>query len=172
MGRYPTTLLALIIVILAASGIATQDRLTWSMEVMPVLIAVPVLLWTWRPFPLTQLLYTYAHVPLGFWVQHRLGMSRNPYDKLGHFMQGFVPALIAREIFIRRRLVSGRRIQAFLCVCVAMFISADYELIEWIAAVSMGQGADQFLDTRGGVWDTQSDMASALLGFLSDERLR
>ena len=108
--------------------------------------------------------YTYARVPLGHWVQEAWGLTRNPYDKLGHFMQGFVPAMIAREILLRGGYVRGRRMTAFLCVCVALAISACYELVEWASAVMLGQGADEFLGTQGDPWDTQSDMLMALIG--------
>jgi putative membrane protein len=108
--------------------------------------------------------YTYARVPLGFWMQDVLGLDRNPYDKIGHFAQGFVPALVAREVFIRNAVVRGRGMTAFLCVCVAMAVSAFYELVEWWAALALGQGADEFLGTQGYVWDTQSDMFYALIG--------
>ncbi len=180
MNRYAAVLGVVLAVILIASGVAPYDRITWLMETLPVIIALPLLTATARRFPLTNLLYTliflhclvlivggiytYARVPLGFWVQHAFGLSRNPYDKLGHFMQGFVPALIARELFIRRDWVRPPRIRAFLCVCVAMFISSVYELIEWQSALFMGQGADEFLGTQGDVWDTQEDMACALIG--------
>ncbi len=108
--------------------------------------------------------YTYARVPLGFWMQDVLGTLRNPYDKIGHFMQGFVPALVAREILIRGGYVVGRRMTGFLCICISMAISASYEFIEWAAALAMGQGADEFLSTQGDPWDTQSDMFMALIG--------
>ena len=174
------SLATIVIVALIASGIAPTDRLTWLMEVAPVLIALPLMIATRRSYPLTLLLtvliaihalvligggaYTYAHVPFGFWLQDILGTLRNPYDKIGHFMQGFVPAMVAREILLRGDFVRGRRMTAFLCVCVAMAISACYELIEWAAAVALGQGADEFLGTQGDVWDTQSDMFMALIG--------
>ncbi len=174
------SLLAIVVVALIASGIAPTDRLTWLMEVAPVLIALPLMIATRHSYPLTLLLtvlitihalvligggtYTYAHVPFGFWLQDILGTLRNPYDKIGHFMQGFVPAMVAREILLRGDFVRGRRMTAFLCVCVAMAISACYELIEWAAAVALGQGADEFLGTQGDVWDTQSDMFMALIG--------
>jgi putative membrane protein len=180
VNRYAAALGATLVVILIASGAAPFDRVTWVMETLPVMIALPLLAFTHRRFPLTNFLYTlifmhsvvlivggiytYARVPAGFWVQHALDLPRNPYDKLGHFLQGFVPALIARELFIRNAWVQGRRIQAFLCMCVAMFISSVYEIIEWQSAVFMGQGADEFLGTQGDVWDTQSDMACALFG--------
>ena len=174
------SLATIVIVALIASGIAPTDRLTWLMEVAPVLIALPLMIATRRSYPLTLLLtvqitihalvligggtYTYAHVPIGFWLQDILGTLRNPYDKIGHFMQGFVPAMVAREILLRGDFVRGRRMTAFLCVCVAMAISACYELIEWAAALALGQGADEFLGTQGDVWDTQSDMFMALIG--------
>ncbi|WP_265948473.1 DUF2238 domain-containing protein [Dechloromonas sp. A34] len=173
-------LAGLIVAALIVSGLAPFDRLTWLMEVAPVLIALPLLVATRRSYPLTTLLtvliaahalvligggaYTYARVPFGFWLQDLLGTARNPYDKIGHFMQGFVPALAAREILIRGAHVNGRRMTAFLCVCIALAISAVYEMIEWAAALWMGQGADEFLGTQGDVWDTQSDMFMALLG--------
>jgi putative membrane protein len=108
--------------------------------------------------------YTYARVPLGFALQDWLQLQRNPYDKIGHFMQGFVPALVAREILLRGAYVQGRRMLSFLCVCVVLAISASYELIEWGAALALGQGADEFLGTQGDPWDTQSDMFLALIG--------
>ena len=108
--------------------------------------------------------YTYAKVPFGFWLEQTLSLSRNPYDRIGHLLQGFVPALIARELFIRGGYVSGKKMTVFLSICVVMFISSCYELIEWAAALSLGQGADQFLGTQGDPWDTQSDMFMALLG--------
>lgn len=173
-------LLAIVGSALVVSGIAPYDRLTWLMEVAPVLIVLPVLLASRQRYPLTTLLYvlialhalvliaggawTYARVPLGFWLQELLAVDRNPYDKIGHFMQGFVPALAAREILLRGNYVRGRRMTAFLCVCIALAISACYELVEWAAAVALGQGADEFLGTQGDVWDTQSDMLMALIG--------
>lgn len=174
------TLASLVVGALLASGIAPYERLTWLMEVAPVLVALPLLFATRRSYPLTTLLYllitvhafvliaggaySYARVPLGFWLQDWLGTERNPYDKIGHFMQGFVPAMVGREILLRGAYVSGRRMTAFLCICIALAISAAYELIEWAAALGLGQGADEFLGTQGDVWDTQSDMFMALLG--------
>jgi putative membrane protein len=176
----PTTLLALTLIALVVSGWRPYDRLTWLLEVLPVLVAVPLLVATRERYPLTTLLYvliflhalvligggayTYARVPAGFWVQDWLGLARNPYDKLGHFMQGLVPALVAREILLRGGFVRGARMTAFLCVCVALAISALYELIEWASALALGQGADEFLGTQGDPWDTQSDMFYALIG--------
>ena len=173
-------LLVATIFALAASAWRPYDRITWLLEVAPVLIALPLLVVTRGRLPLTTLLYvliflhglvlilggayTYARVPLGFWVQDWLGLTRNPYDKLGHFMQGLVPALIAREVFVRGEYVRGKRMTAFLCVCVALAISALYELIEWWSALALGQGADEFLGTQGDPWDTQSDMFLAFIG--------
>jgi putative membrane protein len=170
----------LVVAALLLSGLRPYDRTTWLMEVAPVLMAIPVLLLTHRRFPLTSLLffllclhalvliwggaYTYARVPLGFWMQDLLGLSRNPYDKIGHFMQGFVPALLAREVFLRGRYVNGKGMAAFLSVCFALAVSACYELVEWWAALALGQGADEFLGTQGDPWDTQSDMFFALVG--------
>ena len=177
----------LLVAALAISGLHPRDRLTWVMEVAPVMIVLPVLWSTWRHFPLTNLLYaaivlhgivlaiggayTYAHVPFGFDLQAWFGLSRNPYDKIGHFCQGFIPALAAREILIRGGYVRGRRMLAFLVVCVALAISATYELVEWWAALAMGQGADEFLGTQGDPWDTQSDMFMALIGAITAQLL-
>lgn len=169
-----------ILIALLVSGIQPYDRATWLMEVAPVLIALPVLVATRERYPLTSLLYalifvhalililggayTYARVPLGFWLQDLLGTERNPYDKIGHFAQGLILALVAREILLRGAYAQGRRMVGFLAICVAMAISAWYELIEWAAALFMGQGADEFLGTQGDEWDTQSDMFMAFLG--------
>ncbi|HKX93421.1 MAG TPA: DUF2238 domain-containing protein [Methylibium sp.] len=179
LALYTAALLAL----LALSAFGPADRTTWFLEVAPVMVVLP-LLWTTRArHPLTPLLYalvfahcavlmlggayTYAQVPAGFWAQEALALSRNPYDKLGHFMQGFVPAIAAREILLRGAYVNGRRMLAFLVVCVVLAVSASYELIEWAAALGLGQGADEFLGTQGDPWDTQSDMAMALLGAIA-----
>jgi len=171
---------AMLVVLLVLSGIRPFDRTTWALEVFPVFIALPVLWITYRRFPLTNLLYlliflhaivlmiggaySYARVPLGFQIADLLHISRNPYDKIGHFLQGFVPALIAREILIRGQFVKGRRMLGFLVLCVVLAISATYELAEWAAAMALGQGADEFLGTQGDPWDTQSDMLFALIG--------
>lgn len=178
--RILVALLVVIGVFLAVTAIKPYDRGTWLMEVAPVLIACPVLILTYRRFPLTSLLYiliflhavvlitggayTYARVPLGFWLQDLFSLSRNHYDRIGHFMQGFVPALLAREILLRGGFVTNLRMAAFLAVCIAMAISAWYELIEWAAAVILGQGADAFLGTQGDPWDTQKDMFLCFIG--------
>ena len=169
-----------LIALLALSGIRPFDRTTWVLEILPVAIALPVLWATYPRFPLTDLLYvcilahgivlivggayTYARVPFGFYLADLLDLSRNPYDKIGHFFQGFVPALVAREILVRGRYVRGGKMLAFIAVCVVLAISATYELIEWAAALALGQGADEFLGTQGDPWDTQSDMFFALIG--------
>ena len=173
----------LLALILIYTGFSATEKITWLMEVTPVIIVVPLLLATVKRYPLTPLLYTliffhaiilmvggmytYAKVPIGFEVQEWLNLSRKPYDKLGHFFQGLVPALTAREILVRGNIVHGRKMLAFLVCCVALAISATYELIEWWAALAMGQGADDFLGTQGDPWDTQSDMFCALLGALT-----
>ena len=170
-------------VALVISGISPHDRVTWLLEVMPVLIAFPLLWATRGGRKLTPLLlgliavhalvlivggaYTYARVPFGFWLQEVLGLHRNPYDKIGHFFQGFVPALVAREILIRGGHVRRGGMLVFLVICVVLAISAVYELLEWGAALALGQGADQFLGTQGDPWDTQSDMFLAGIGSVS-----
>ena len=171
---------ALLLGILVYSGLAPYDRMTWALEVFPAAVALVLMVATYRRFPLTTLLYvcifvhclvlilggvyTYARVPLGFQIADLLHLTRNPYDKIGHFFQGFVPALVTREILIRGAFVNGRRMRDFLITCVVLAISAFYELIEWWVAVLAGQGADEFLGTQGYAWDTQSDMLLALIG--------
>jgi putative membrane protein len=172
--------LAALLALLALSGFRPYDRATWALEVAPIFIALPILWTTYERFPLTTLLYacifihaivlmvggayTYARVPLGFQIADMLGVHRNPYDKIGHFFQGFVPALAAREILIRGDYVRGRGMLAFVVVCIVLAISATYELVEWAVALLLGQGADEFLGTQGDPWDTQSDMFAALVG--------
>ena len=171
-----------VVLSLALSSIHPYDRITWVMEVAPVLLGLPVLLFTYRKYPLTTLAYvliavhaivlivggkyTYARVPFGYWLQELLGTDRNPYDKIGHLMQGLVPTLLAREIFYRSKTISLRWLINLLALCVAMTISAVYELIEWAAALMLGQGADEFLGLQGDEWDTQSDMFFACIGAL------
>jgi putative membrane protein len=168
---------------LVLSGIGATEPGTWVLEVAPLFIAVPVLLATARRFPLTPLAYrlifvhalilmvgghyTYAKVPLGFWVQDALHLARNHYDRLGHFAQGFVPAIITREILIRRSPLRPGKWLAFLVTCVCLSVSACYEFIEWGAALLGGSSADAFLGTQGDVWDTQWDMFMALLGAIA-----
>ncbi|MBB5712374.1 DUF2238 domain-containing protein [Sphingomonas xinjiangensis] len=165
---------------LAASGWQPYDRATWWMEVAPVLIALPVLWLSANRFPLTDLAllliafhgivlivggaYTYARVPLGFAVQDWLELSRNPYDRFGHFMQGFVPAIVLRELFVRLGGIGPGKLLTALVTACCLAVSAAYELIEFAAAMLLGQGADEFLGTQGDVWDTQWDMLMCLIG--------
>lgn len=169
-----------LIALLVLSGVRPYDRTTWMLEVFPVVVALPTLWATYRRFPLSTLVYacifvhalvlmaggaySYARVPLGFYLMDLFDLGRNPYDRIGHLFQGFVPALIAREILIRGEYVHGRKMLSFIVICIVLAISATYELIEWAAAVALGQGADEFLGTQGDPWDTQSDMFCALIG--------
>ena len=181
--RYPLALLALTIVLLAVSAYKPFDRATWWMEVAPVLVAIPILLATHRRFPLTPLAYTlifvhacililgghytYARVPPGFWVQDLFGFARNHYDRLGHLAQGFIPAIIAREILLRQTPLRRGGWLFFIVCSICLAISACYEFIEWWAALIGGAGATEFLGTQGDVWDTQWDMLMALVGAIS-----
>jgi len=162
------------------SAINPRDYMTWGLEVAPAVLGFIVLAFTARTFPLTPLLYllilihcvvlmvgghyTYAEVPLFDWLQPVFGWERNNYDKLGHFLQGFVPALIGRELLIRKAVVASTAWRNFFIVCFCLAFSAFYELIEWWAALAAGEDASAFLGTQGYVWDTQSDMGFALLG--------
>lgn len=170
------TWLAIFFVVFIWSAIEPKDTLTWILEVLPAIIALVLLIFTRKSFPLTPLLYvmilihcvilmigghyTYAEVPFG----DLLGTGRNNYDKLGHFAQGFIPALVAREILIRKQVVPSMKWLHFFVVCFCLAFSAFYELIEWWVAEISGESAEAFLGTQGYVWDTQSDMALALLG--------
>jgi putative membrane protein len=173
-------LLIFVLLLLAWSAWRPAERLTWWLEVFPVLIGLIALVMTYRRFPLTTLCYiaialhmsilligghyTYARVPLFDWLRPLLGLHRNNFDRLGHFAQGFVPALIARELFVRLRILNRRRWQPFLILCICLAISATYELIEWATAVIAGDDAVSFLATQGDIWDTQKDMLTALIG--------
>ena len=175
-----TTLLAIVVVAFAASAISPHDRLTWWLECIPVLLGVPLLIYTARRFPLTDLLYvliachmlilllgahyTYAQVPLGDWARDTFGLMRNPYDRLGHLAQGFVPAIIAREILLRKNVVRGRGWLFYIVASICLAFSAAFELFEWLTAVIGGGSADSYLATQGDVWDTQWDMFCALCG--------
>lgn len=166
--------------VLIWSAIEPFDRLTWVLEVLPAVLGFVALALTRSRFPLTPLLYglilihciilivgghyTYAEVPLFDWLGEVFGWERNNYDKLGHFAQGFVPVMIAREIVIRLDVIDGRRWTNFFVVCFALALSAFYELIEWWVALASGQDAEAFLGTQGYVWDTQSDMLWCLSG--------
>jgi putative membrane protein len=175
--------LVLFTLVLVWSAIEPRDYYTWLLEASPAIIGVLILALTRRRFPLTPLLYllillhcivllvgahyTYAEVPLFETIKPWFGFERNNYDKLGHFAQGFVPAMIAREILLRFRVVSTRGWLNFLVICVCLAFSAFYELIEWWVALLSGTAAESFLGTQGYVWDTQSDMAFALVGAIS-----
>lgn len=172
---------------LVASGWAPRDRLTWWLEVAPVLIALPVIALTWSRFRWTSLAcvlialhasililgghYTYAEVPLGFWMQDAFGFARNHYDRIGHLAQGFVPAIVAREILLRTSPLRPGGWLFFFVTCVCLAISALYELVEWLAALLSAQAAQAFLGTQGDVWDTQWDMFLALCGALAAQLL-
>ena len=175
--------LAIYMLVFVWSAIRPADTLTWLLEVSPAVIGLAVLLVTRKTFPLTGLVYslilvhciillvgghyTYAEVPLFDWIRDSFGLARNNYDKVGHFAQGFIPAMVAREILIRKKVVLVRSWLAFLVVCFCLAFSAFYELIEWAVALASGESAEAFLGTQGYVWDTQSDMGFALVGAVS-----
>jgi putative membrane protein len=180
-------LLIATLALLVLSGIAPYDRTTWWLEIFPILLAIPLLIATASRFPLTPLVYrlifvhalilmlgghyTYARVPLGFWLQDALNLARNHYDRIGHFAQGFVPAIIAREILIRRTPLRPGGWLFFLVTCVCLSISVFYEFIEWWAALAGGSAANEFLGTQGDVWDTQWDMFMAFIGAVTAQLL-
>ena len=186
-GREPLLLLAIAAVALLVSGLRPYDRVTWLLEVGPVLMGAPLLIASYRRFPLTPLLYrllllhalililgghyTYERVPLGFWLQDLLDLSRNHYDRLGHVAQGFIPAILAREILLRLSPLQRGKWLFFLVVCVCLAFSAFYELLEWRTAAIMGEEADSFLATQGDIWDSQWDMFLALLGAIASQLL-
>jgi putative membrane protein len=175
-----TLWLIIYFLVLIWSGIDPKDYFTWFLEVLPALIGLVVMAFTYTRFRLTPLAYflilvhciilmvgghyTYAEVPLFDWLRDAFNMTRNNYDKVGHLAQGFIPAVIAREILLRREIITKKGWLAFIVVCICLAISALYELIEWWAALLSGEAADAFLGTQGYIWDTQSDMALALLG--------
>jgi len=185
--RLPLALLAATGVVLLVSGINPHDRLTWLLEVFPILAGVPLLVATYRRFPLTHLVYclifvhatilaigghyTYALTPVGFWLQEAFGFARNHYDRLGHLAQGFVPALIAREILLRKTPLRRGGWLFFLVLSVCLAISVLYELIEWCAALLSAEASAAFLGTQGDVWDTQWDMFLAGVGALAAQLL-
>ncbi|MBI3803469.1 MAG: DUF2238 domain-containing protein [Nitrospirae bacterium] len=181
--KEPLVLLALAVVGLIISDVDSYDRLTWILETFPILIGFPLLILSHRRFPLTPLLYrllfihaiilmvgghyTYARVPIGFWVQDLFHFTRNHYDRLGHLAQGFVPAILAREILLRRTPLHPGKWLFFLVTSVCLAFSAFYELFEWWTALVQGESANDFLGTQGDVWDTQWDMFCALIGALT-----
>ena len=178
--KWPLAVLIPVLLVLAWSGVGPFDRLTWFLEVAPAFVGLAVMAATWRQFPLTPLVtvliglhmiilavggkYTYALVPVGDWVRDYFHLSRNHYDRLGHLAQGFVPAIIARELFIRHAVVARTGWLNFLIVCVCLAISSVYELIEWAAALISAEASEAFLGTQGDPWDTQTDMFCALIG--------
>ena len=185
--REPLVLLAAALVLLAWSGVRPHDRFTWVLEVAPILIGAPILVATYRRFPLTPLSYrllflhaailmagghyTYARVPLGFWMQGAFGFARNHYDRIGHLAQGFVPAMLAREILRRKARLPPGGWLFFLVTCVCLAISAFYEFIEWWTALASGSAATDFLGTQGDPWDTQWDMFLAFVGAIAAQLL-
>jgi putative membrane protein len=179
--KYALILLLAVLGFLAWSAIGPHDtRLTWFLETLPVMIALPILLFTCRRFPLTSLAYTliaihavilmlgghysYAKVPLGFWMQEWFGWSRNNYDKIGHFMQGFGPAIYVREIVMRTSPLRSGKWLSFVSIAVPLAFSALYEIIEWLASLSDPKNTEAFLGTQGYIWDTQTDMFLCLIG--------
>lgn len=186
-GGECAALAALLLAVTAWSWHQPADRFTWWLEALPVVAAVPLLVATRRRFPLTRLAYwlialhagillvgahyTYARVPLGFWMQDLLGFARNPYDRIGHLAQGFGPAILAREILLRRRVLRPGGWLFFLVCCFALALAAAYELVEWWTAVIAEEGAIAFLGTQGDPWDTQWDMLLALIGALAAQLL-
>ncbi len=182
-SREPLYLLGICLLLLTASGICPYDRFTWVLEVAPILIGVPILVVTYSRFRLTDLLYrllllhaailmlgghyTYARVPLGFWAQDLLGFARNHYDRIGHLAQGFIPAILAREVLLRCSPLRQGGWLFFLVTSVCLAFSAFYELIEWWTAAATGEGATAFLGTQGDPWDTQWDMFLALIGSIA-----
>ena len=178
--RFRGVLLLVYFVVLIWSAVAPKDYFTWFLEVLPAIIGLVILLVTHKSFPLTRLLYflilihccilmvgghyTYAEVPLFDTIQDFLGQSRNNYDKVGHFAQGFIPAIIVREVLLRKKVLQSGEWLNFLIVCVCMAISVTYELIEWLVAEMTGESAESFLGTQGYAWDTQSDMLYATIG--------
>ena len=183
MNKLQVAWMAIFTLVLIWSGIGPHDYPTWLLEVAPAMIAAAVLWYTRERFPLTRLTYililihcvilmvgghyTYALVPLGDWVMEAFDQTSNNYDKLGHLAQGFIPAIVAREILIRNKVINYPGWRDFLIVCVVLAISAFYELVEWWVALLSEEAADSFLGTQGYVWDTQSDMWFALVGAVS-----
>ena len=180
-NRYPLGLLIVVLVFWVWSGIAPQDtRLTWVLETFPCMIALPVLLATYKRFPLTRLVYTliavhamilmlgghysYAKVPLGFWMEDWFGWTRNDYDKIGHFMQGFGPAIYMREVLLRTSPLHRGKWLGFMAITIPLAFSAVYEIIEWLASLSSPNDTEAFLGTQGYIWDTQTDMFMCLIG--------
>lgn len=178
--KFIYTLLILLSALLIWSAINPKEYFTWFLEILPAVLGVLILIFTFKKFRFTNMVYlliffqcailiigghyTYAEVPLFDWIREAFNQSRNNYDKLGHFAQGFVPAMIARELLIRKKVILKMNWLSFIVVCIALAISAAYELVEWAVSVATGDDGDSFLGTQGYVWDTQSDMLYALIG--------
>lgn len=176
-------LITLFFIGLIWSGIQPFDYFTWGLEVLPAVLGLIILLLTFKKFQFTFLTYcfilihsyilfigghyTYAEVPLFNWIEEAFDLSRNNYDKVGHFAQGFIPAMIIRELFVRKKIVNSKKWLNFIVVCICLSFSAAYELIEWWVALFSGENADAFLGTQGYVWDTQSDMLYATIGAIT-----
>ncbi len=174
--------MGIFLAVLIWSGINPKEYGTWILEVVPAVLGAAVLWYTRNSFPLTTMTYalilvhcvilivgghyTYAEVPLFDWIQDEFDLTRNNYDKVGHFAQGFIPAIITREIVVRKKVFTSTRWRDFFIVCFCLGFSAFYELIEWWVALMSEDAADSFLGTQGYIWDTQSDMAWALFGAL------
>jgi putative membrane protein len=180
-------LLGAVVVVFLWSGLRPKDQTTWLLEVFPVILALPVLGWTYHRFRLTELVYalialhavvlmvggryTYAEVPLGFWMQDAFGFARNHYDRIGHLMQGFVPALIAREILLRRSPLTRGKWLFFIVLSICTLISVLYEFIEWLTAVIADEASIEFLGTQGDIWDTHWDLLLCMLGAIAAQLL-
>ena len=181
--RETVVLLGIISASMVISGIGPYDRVTWYLEVAPVFIGIPILFFTFKRFPLTPLTYrlltihalililgghyTYARVPLGYWIQDLFDFSRNHYDRIGHLAQGFVPAILAREILLRTSPLRPGKWLFVIVTSIALAFSAFYEMIEWWSSIAGGDSADSFLGTQGDIWDTQWDMFLALIGAIT-----
>jgi putative membrane protein len=178
--KYPVLFTMLSLLILIVSGLLAHDKFTWVLEVFPIILGLPVSVFTYRRFKFTNLvyvlliihfiilavggIYTYAKVPLGFWMQDWFHFTRNNYDKIGHFAQGFIPAIIARELVLRTSPLNRGKWLSFIVVSICFAISAFYELVEWWTSLAQGASAEAFLGTQGDEWDAQSDMFVALIG--------
>lgn len=177
---YPKYLFIAVLVALGITGINPHDYFTWFLEVLPILIGIPILIATYSRFQFSDLVYTfmaihalilmvgghytYAEVPLGYWLKELFHLTRNPYDRIGHFAQGFIPALISREILLRQSPLKPGKWIFFLTITCCMTVSVFYEFLEWAVAMATGEAADSFLGTQGDIWDTQWDMFMAFVG--------
>jgi putative membrane protein len=181
--KYLLSLFAFVVLIFIWSVINPKDLFTWVLEVFPAVIGILILLFTYKKFRFTSLVYTliaihccilfvgghytYAEVPLFDWIKDTFHQSRNNYDKIGHLAQGLIPAMVIREIFVRKEVIYKKGWQGFIIVTICMAISVMYELLEWLVSVLTGGAGDSFLGTQGYIWDTQSDMLYATIGAIS-----